>query len=311
VSTFTDGNTKTFTISLINIAKVGARALQSDEEPSELLKESLDILQDGIECVCPDNAGKFLTFGVKAIKVALSDNSEETLRNGLCLAEEAANTFTDGKMKHLTSSLINIAKVGARALQQDSEPSELLKESLDILQDGIEHICPDNAGKYVAFGVKAMKVALCESNEETLRNGLCLAEEAVSTFTDGNTKTFTISLINIAKVGARALQSDEEPSELLKESLDILQDGIGCVCPNNAGKFLTFGVKAIKVALSDNSEETLRNGLCLAEEAANTFTNGKMKHLTSSLINIAKVCARALKPDSEPSELLKESLDIL
>jgi hypothetical protein len=246
------------------------------------MKESLDILQDGLEHICPDNAGKYVVFGVKAMKVALYENNEETLRNGLCLAEEAVSTFTDGKIKHLTMSLIHIAKVGARALQPDSELSKLMKESMDILQEEIEHICSDNPGKFLKFGVKAMKVAKCESNEEILRNGLCLAEEAMSAFADGKAKKVTTSLNDIAKVGARALQLDSDSSELMKESLDILEDGPICVCdgpicvcPNNAEKFLTFGGKVTNIAISENSEETLQDGLCLTEEAFSTILHDK------------------------------------
>jgi hypothetical protein len=120
-----------------------------------------------------------------------------------------------------------------------------------------------------------MKVAIFESNEEILQNGLCLADEAVGAFPDGKTKNITTSLINIAKVGAQAMQLDLESSELIKESLDILEDGPICVCPNNAEKFLTFGIKVRNIALCENSEETLQNGLFLIEEALSTIPDDK------------------------------------
>jgi hypothetical protein len=133
---------------LLNITKVGIRAFQSDVKPCKLLSDSLDILKDGLECVCTDNAGKFLPLRIKVMKNALSHGRCHygTLRNILKQAEVTVSAFEDSNTRNLMSSLINIVKIAFRALHTNESPYNLFKERLEILQNTFEYICQENAG---------------------------------------------------------------------------------------------------------------------------------------------------------------------
>jgi hypothetical protein len=173
------------------------------------------------------------------MEFALSDenieNVEETLMSGLYLAEEILLRFENAKIRQLTTLLLRVTKLCIRTLHSDLKPCKLLKESLDILQDGFECVGTDNAGRFLPFRVTAMKMALYHGNYDTFKNGLTQVEETFRAFTDSDTKNITSSLIRIVKFAVCALQTNENPFEFLKKNVEVIHNTFEYICNENRG----------------------------------------------------------------------------